>query len=226
MWLIAGLGNPGPGYVGNRHNVGFMVLDRLAQRLQVDSWREKFSGQLVRVALKAEDAWLLKPTTYMNLSGESVQPCAAFYKIPLERIVVVHDELDLPLGTCRIKKGGGTGGHNGIRSLSERLGADFIRVRIGVGRPPPEYRGDVADYVLTNFRMEEREKLSESLKNAERSVIDIATRGLAAAMKRANTRPKKPKAAPPEKKEGEETEQPNGDEPRENGNPPSDGTPP
>lgn len=219
MWLIAGLGNPGPSYAGNRHNVGFMVLDLMARRLEGDSWRDKFSGRVTRVSLKEDEAWLLKPMTYMNRSGDSVQPCAAFYKIERERIIVVHDELDLPFGTVRIKKGGGPGGHNGIKSLIARLGPDFIRVRIGVGRPPAGYRGDVADFVLTNFRPEEREKLPQVLKNAERSVIDIASRGLPAAMKRANTRPKKPKTPPqataPEQKEGERPDQPNRDESRE-----------
>jgi PTH1 family peptidyl-tRNA hydrolase len=190
MWLFVGLGNPGPRYGDHRHNVGFMALDRLAGVCRADAWRDRFSGEIARAELADDDAWLLKPMTYMNCSGDSVQPCAAFFKIAPDRIVVVHDELDLPFGTVRIKQGGGHGGHNGLRSLIERMGGDFVRVRVGIGRPPADFRGDVADFVLTSFRPEERQELDEILKTTVRSVLDIASRGLAAAMKRANTRSK------------------------------------
>jgi len=196
MWLVVGLGNPDREYAGHRHNVGFMVVDRLAAQCEADSWRNKFAGELARGTLKDEDAWLLKPMTYMNLSGDSVQPCAAFFKIPPNKLIVVHDELDLPFGTVRIKIGGGHGGHNGIRSVTERMGTpDYIRIRVGIGRPPPEFQGEVSSYVLSNFRLEQREKLSIILKTATRSVIDIASRGVSAAMKRTNTRLKPKKQA-------------------------------
>jgi len=196
MWLVVGLGNPDASYAGHRHNVGFMVVDELARSSGADPFRRKFAGEIARTSLAGEDALLLKPMTYMNLSGDSVQPCAAFYKIPAERIVVIHDELDLPFGEIRLKKGGGHAGHNGVRSVIGRLGTpDFGRVRIGIGRPPASFRG--SDWVLSAFSAEEREKLPTILKQAAKSVLDIAARGFDAVMKTQNTRPKK-KPAPAE----------------------------
>lgn len=199
MWLIVGLGNPGREYAAHRHNVGFMVVDALAEKTGAESFRAKFSGEIARTELRGEDALLLKPMTYMNLSGDSVQPCAAFFKIPLDRVVVLHDELDLPFGEIRLKKGGGHAGHNGLRSLIQRMGADFARVRIGIGRPAAGFRGEVADFVLSNFSAEERESLPKIVDSAAKSVLDIAARGFDAAMKTRNTRPKKrpPKEALP-----------------------------
>lgn len=196
MWLIVGLGNPGREYARNRHNVGFMAIDELAEATGADSFRSKFSGELARASLRNEEALLLKPMTYMNLSGDSVQPCAAFFKIPPERIIVVHDELDVPFGELKLKLGGGHAGHNGLRSIKARIKGDFGRVRIGIGRPPASFRGDVADYVLQDFTSDERENLPKIVERARRSVLDIAARGFAAAMKRTNTRPKKKKPAP------------------------------
>ena len=191
MWLIVGLGNPGREYAAHRHNVGFMVVDALAERTGAESFRAKFSGEIARTELRGEDALLLKPMTYMNLSGDSVQPCAAFFKIPVDRVVVIHDELDLPFGELRLKKGGGHAGHNGLRSLIQRMGADFGRIRMGIGRPPPTFRGDVADFVLSGFSAEERERLPKIVENGGKAVLDIAARGFDAAMKIRNTRPKK-----------------------------------
>jgi PTH1 family peptidyl-tRNA hydrolase len=201
MWLIVGLGNPGREYARHRHNAGFMTIDLLAEQVDADSFRSKFSGEIARAWLEDEDALLLKPMTYMNCSGDSVQPCAAFYKIPAENIIVVHDELDLPFGEVRLKMGGGHGGNNGLRSLIQRLGTpDFGRVRIGIGRPAAGFKGDPSDWVLNPFSGEEREKLPTTLKQAAKSVLDIAARGFAAAMKTRNTRPKKkkPKPKPPQ----------------------------
>jgi PTH1 family peptidyl-tRNA hydrolase len=199
VYLVVGLGNPEPRYARNRHNIGFAVVDELADRCDATSFKRKFSGELARAQLRDDDALLFKPMTFMNLSGDAVQPCAAFFKVPLERVVVIHDELDLPFGTVRLKKGGGHGGHNGLRSLVQRFGGgDFVRVRFGIGRPPPSWRGEVADYVLNDFSSEEREKLEQLVPKAAKTVLDIAARGLAAAMKRTNTRPKpKPKAPKP-----------------------------
>ena len=204
MLLVVGLGNPGGGYESHRHNVGFMVVDRLAaiasRSSRVPPFRSKFSGEMCKLQLDDDDALLLKPMTYMNLSGDSVQPCAAFFKVPSEDVIVVHDELDLPFGEIRLKKGGGHGGHNGLRSIIGRMGPDFVRVRVGIGRPPADFRGDVADFVLSPFRSEEREeKLDKTLEAAAKSVLDIAARGLAAAMKTRNRRKKKakPKKPPP-----------------------------
>lgn len=195
MWLVVGLGNPGREYAGHRHNIGFQVIDDLARRTGADSFRTKFSGEIARTELKGEDAWLLKPMTFMNLSGDSVQPCAAFFKVAPERVLVVHDDLDLPFGDIRLKKGGGHGGHNGLRSIIQRLGADFCRLRFGVGRPPASYR-DTASWVLSSFSSEERENLDKHVEIAGNAVLDIAARGFDAAMKRRNTRPK-PKKRPP-----------------------------
>jgi peptidyl-tRNA hydrolase, PTH1 family len=207
MWLVVGLGNPGREYASHRHNVGFMVVDALARRAKADSFRDKFSGELARASLGDEDAVLLKPQTYMNLSGDAVQPCAAFYKIAPENVLVVHDELDLPYGTLRLKRGGGHGGHNGLRSIMQRLGADFCRMRFGIGRPPPSYQ-DSAGFVLSAFNTEERESLDKYVEVAAKSVLDIAARGFDAAMKIRNTRPPKPKRTAPEQPQEAKPEAP------------------
>jgi len=151
--LIAGLGNPGSKYQGTRHNAGFMVLDRLAEIVRVSVDRTKFSG------LSGEANWLgvrlalLKPQTFMNLSGRAVAEAARFYKILPEDIIVTHDDLDLPFGQIRFKEGGGHGGHNGLRSIIDELGsADFLRLRVGIGRPD---KGSAEKYVLTPFTAEE-----------------------------------------------------------------------
>lgn len=194
MLLVVGLGNPEPKYARNRHNVGFMALDELAAETRAESFRPKFGGEIARATVAGTEAILLKPLTYMNLSGDSVQPCAAFFKIAPADIVVVHDELDLPFGDVRLKFGGGHAGNNGIRSVIARLGTpEFGRVRIGIGRPTAGFKGDVADWVLQDFSGAERDELPNSLKAAVESVVDIAARGFRAAMNARNTR-QKPKA--------------------------------
>ena len=207
MWLVVGLGNPGRDYAGHRHNIGFRIVDELAERTGADSFRSKFSGAIARTELKDEDAWLLKPMTYMNLSGDSVQPCAAFYKIPPERVLVIHDELDLPYGDIRLKRGGGHGGNNGVRSIIQRMGPDFCRLRFGIGRPPAEYR-DTSSWVLSKFSDEDRENLDKYVEIAVKAVLDIAARGFDAAMKRRNTR-KKTKKPKPKPQEAEATAEDN-----------------
>lgn len=154
MKLIIGLGNSGAGYVKHRHNYGFMAIDKLAERLQVQSWQTKFNSQFASVAsAKYKTIIFLKPQTYMNLSGQAVLQCMSFYKIPLDSVYVIHDDLDLPLGKIRLKTGGGHGGHNGLRSIDQMLGANYHRVRLGIGRPPAGY--EVSNYVLADFRQEE-----------------------------------------------------------------------
>ena len=198
MILVVGLGNPDERYARDRHNVGFMVVDRLAAADDHIRFRKKFSSEFAKIEIRNEDALLLKPQTYMNLSGDAVQPCAAFFKIPPSQVIVVHDELDVPFGEIRIKKGGGHAGHNGLRSIIQRLATpDFVRVRVGIGRPPANFKGQVADFVLSPFNTTEREILGKTVARAAKSVIDIATRGTDAAMKRYNVRPKKKKAAKP-----------------------------
>src|SRR6476469_5220133 len=149
--LVVGLGNPGREYAGNRHNVGHMVVDELARRYG-GSWRGKFSGHLADVRIDEHRVGLLKPETYMNESGRSVQAAASFYKLEPDAILVVHDESDLETGRLQARRGGGLAGHNGLRSVAQQLGTpDFLRLRVGVGRPD---RGDprpLADYVLSDF---------------------------------------------------------------------------
>jgi len=152
--LVAGLGNPGAEYARNRHNVGFMVADELARRLGA-SWRGKFSGDFAEVRVDGQRVALLKPQTYMNESGRSVAAAVRFFKVPVDDLLVVHDEADLELGRLQARLGGGLAGHNGLRSIAAALGTpDFQRLRIGVGRPE---RGDprpVADFVLSDFAPE------------------------------------------------------------------------
>ncbi len=179
MLLIVGLGNPGKKYERNRHNVGFMAVDELRSSLGLPDYREKFSAFWT----KGDDVALLKPQTFMNLSGDSIQPCAAFLKVKPADILVVHDELDLPFGEVRLKAGGGHAGHNGLRSTIERLGSpEFLRVRIGIGRPPPGFRGDVADYVLQDFDTSERAELPDVVARALAAVKKVITEGAQAAM--------------------------------------------
>jgi PTH1 family peptidyl-tRNA hydrolase len=194
MLLVVGLGNPGKSYEDTRHNVGFAAVDAVARAAGAEAWRDKFSAQLTRGRLGATDVALLKPQTYMNLSGQSVQPAAAFFKVAPSSLLVVHDELDLPFGDVRLKAGGGHAGHNGLRSIIERAGtADFGRVRVGIGRPPPGWRGDVASYVLARFEALERASLGDVLSAAVAAVEAVAVAGLAAAMNRVNARARPPK---------------------------------
>ncbi len=191
MWLVVGLGNPGKKYERTRHNIGFLVADSLRSDVGLPDFRDKFSGSFTRGPAFGAELGLLEPQTFMNLSGDSVQPAAAFLKVGLPEIVVVHDELDLPFGTLRIKKGGGHAGHNGLRSLIERLGApDFVRVRMGIGRPPPEFRGDVADYVLTGFSPPEQAELGAFVASGVKAVEAVLRKGTDAAMNALN--PKTP----------------------------------
>jgi len=186
--LVAGLGNPGKRYADTRHNLGFMVADEIHRQGAFPEWREKFSGLFA----KGNDNALLKPQTFMNLSGDSVQPCAAFLKVEPADIVVVHDELDLPFGETRIKFGGGAAGNNGLKSIIQRLGTpDFVRIRIGIGRPPPGFRGTGADYVLTSFDPSERAELPDILEGAVKAAHSVVMNGVSAAMNAVNTRPKR-----------------------------------
>lgn len=179
-WLVAGLGNPGPGYAGNRHNVGFMVADLLAARIGTSFRRDKSRAEAATGRLAGQPVTLAKPMTFMNLSGGPLIAVAGFYKVPAERIVVIHDELDLPFGSIRLKLGGGDNGHNGLRSVTGRLGTrDYHRVRIGIGRPPG--RQDPADFVLTDFRPAERKELPLVLELAADAVEALLRSGLAAA---------------------------------------------
>ena len=181
-WLAVGLGNPGPQYTNNRHNIGFMVLDELAKR-GCETFRDKFNGKLTKARFGPVDAWLLKPMTFMNRSGTSVGSAGSFYNIAPERTVVVHDELDIPFGHLRVKVGGGHGGHNGLRSIFAHFGRDFIRVRCGVGRPP---HGDVTGHVLGNFDADQAALLDGFISQAADAVDTIFSEGAVEAMNRFN----------------------------------------
>ncbi|SCF47532.1 peptidyl-tRNA hydrolase [Micromonospora matsumotoense] len=179
-WLVAGLGNPGREYAGNRHNVGFMVAELLAVRLGGRFGRYKRVVADVaegRIGFGGPKLVLLKPQTYMNLSGGPVAALAQFHKIPADRVIAVHDELDLPYGQLRVKLGGGEGGHNGLRSMSKSLGTkEYARVRFGIGRPPG--RQDPADYVLSDFGTAERKELEFLVDRAADMVESVITKGV------------------------------------------------
>ncbi len=150
MWLLVGLGNPGDKYKNNRHNIGFMVIDAIADEYGIGPFKSKHQGEMTEGRIGDEKVVLLKPQTFMNESGQSVGKCAKFYKIPPERIIVFHDELDLDPGKCRVKTGGGVAGHNGLKSIKAHMGTpEFIRVRIGIGHPGDKNR--VSGYVLNDF---------------------------------------------------------------------------
>lgn len=171
--LIVGLGNPGAQYVGTRHNAGFRFLDRLIEscgaRLRHES---RFQGELGKMAMAGRELWLLKPATFMNRSGESVSAFARYYKIPLEQILVAHDDLDLPPGAVRLKLGGGTAGHNGLEDLVARLGgSNFVRLRIGIGHPGSSR--DVVQYVLAHTPAAEQALIDEAIDRALAWLPDI-----------------------------------------------------
>jgi PTH1 family peptidyl-tRNA hydrolase len=193
MRLIAGLGNPGPRYQATRHNIGFRVIDELARQCAVpaSAFRERFHGEIAsaRLSDSGEELLLLRPQTFMNDSGRSVQAACTFYKIKPADLIVAHDELDLPFADVRLKKGGGDGGNRGIRSVTAALGPDYVRIRLGIGRPPPDFRGDPADFVLQAFAPAEQATVDEMLARATEAVSLVTSLGLEKAMNRINQRP-------------------------------------
>src|SRR6195952_2408732 len=179
-FLIVGLGNPGPRYIGTRHNAGFLVADELAARMGGSFKAHKGRADLVEGRLAGHSVALVKPKCYMNESGGPIVAISRFYKVGVERIVLVHDELDLPFGGLRLKRGGGEGGHNGLKSTSTALGSrEYLRVRFGIGRPPG--RQDPADYVLREFAAAERKELGFLLDRAADATEALVTLGLEAA---------------------------------------------
>jgi PTH1 family peptidyl-tRNA hydrolase len=191
VWLVVGLGNPGPAYAGHRHNVGYLVGDVLAERMGSPFRAHKsgradvVEGRLGPVGAETPRVVLARARSYMNESGGAVSTLAKFYKVPPERIIAVHDELDIPYGALRIKLGGGDNGHNGLRSMRSSLGTgDFYRVRVGIGRPPG--RQDPADFVLSNYSATERKELEINVVEAADAVESLVADGLEKTQQRFN----------------------------------------
>jgi PTH1 family peptidyl-tRNA hydrolase len=179
-FLVVGLGNPGPKYAATRHNSGFLVLDLLAERVGGKFKAHRANADVIETRLVGVPVVLVKPRSYMNESGGPVVGVARFYKVPVERVIVVHDELDLPFSTLRLKRGGGDGGHNGLKSISASMGSkEYVRVRFGIGRPPG--RQDPADYVLREWGTAERKVLDVDVDRAADAVELVLQGGLEAA---------------------------------------------
>lgn len=186
-WLVVGLGNPGARYARTRHNIGFMAVERWVEELTPGrpSWTEKWKGLTATVTCGRQRCVVLKPQTYMNVSGGSVVPAAQFHRVPPPQIVVVHDEIDFPLGRLAIKKGGGHGGHNGLRDIIAQLGSsDFLRIRLGVGRA---VHGAVADHVLSEFSADEQDPVDDLVRRAVAALTCMMTDGVVMAMNKFNT---------------------------------------
>ncbi|MBI5487467.1 MAG: aminoacyl-tRNA hydrolase [Deltaproteobacteria bacterium] len=194
-WLVVGLGNPEDEYGGTRHNAGFDLIDLLARRWDAREWKNRFHGRFSQAEPARIDGpvLLLKPTTYMNLSGRAVQGAMAFYRILPARVLVAHDDMDLPLGAFRLKLGGGSAGHRGVESIAAAVGADFLRLRIGIGRPE---RAGAVDHVLSRFAAAEREEMDRSLAVASDLVETALREGPQAAMNAFHRR-RKPEEPPP-----------------------------
>ncbi|NOZ90409.1 MAG: aminoacyl-tRNA hydrolase [Epsilonproteobacteria bacterium] len=173
MFLVIGLGNPGSKYENTRHNIGFRVIDKLVNDSNaIDVSKNSFYGELY----KSNQTLFLKPTTFMNLSGKSVIAVKNFYKIDIENIIVVHDDIDLPFSALRFKRGGGHGGHNGLKSIDSAIGKDYIRVRMGVGKP--EYKSQVADFVLNNFSDKEESIIDGWIDHTVEAINQLQNREL------------------------------------------------
>ena len=187
-WLAVFLGNPGPKYEWTRHNAGFLTCDALAKKLGVNVNRARFKALTATCDIGGESVMLMKPQTYMNSSGEAAAEAARFYKIPPEHVIVVSDEVSLPVGRLRIRQKGSAGGHNGLKSIIDQLGSDqFPRIRLGVGAPPhPDY--DMADWVLSVFRDQDAADIADAARRAAEAVECYITEGPERAMNRFNTK--------------------------------------
>lgn len=185
--LIAGLGNPEEKYAQTRHNAGFWFVDAVAeQRGAVFRYEERFKGEVAHFLFGDEKVWLLKPLTYMNRSGQSLHAFVQFYKIPIQQLLVAHDEIDLPNGAARIKRAGGHGGHNGLRSTFDHLGSDFLRLRLGIGHPG--HKDDVTDYVLKRPGVKERREIDAAIDRASGTLDELLRGDAEAAMRQLHTR--------------------------------------
>jgi peptidyl-tRNA hydrolase, PTH1 family len=182
--LVVGLGNPGGRYAQTRHNIGFMAAEAVAPHA---TFKERFLGRVAEFELDGAKHFVLEPQTFMNLSGQSVQPAAAYYRLAPKDVVVIHDELDLPFGRLKLKFGGGEAGHNGLRSISQHLGTkDYFRVRMGIGRPPEQFAGKGRDFVLDAFAPDEVRLLPGFIEQAVLAVRRLIQDGAEAAMNETN----------------------------------------
>jgi len=173
MYLITGLGNPGDKYAKNRHNVGFLVIDKIAKNTPTSNIN---NSNFKAIVLKTSKQLLAKPQTFMNLSGEAVLSIADYYNIPNDNIIVIHDDLDLPFGSVKFKIGGGHGGHNGLKSIDSHIDTDYIRIRIGIGKPLN--KSDVANWVLSDFSKDELNKLNDIISHVIKAIDAIQTQSL------------------------------------------------
>lgn len=184
-YIICGLGNPGPRYELTKHNIGFLVIDMFADKHDLSIDQKKFKALFSQADISKQKVYLLKPQTYMNLSGESLNEARQFFKIEPQNIIIIHDDLDFPFGAVKIKIGGGSGGHNGLTSIIERLGtSDFIRVRMGIGRPTGHI--DPADYVLQPYSEEQNKVLEECISQGVEALEVILKDGVSSAMSKFN----------------------------------------
>jgi len=185
-WIVVFLGNPGARYAGSRHNAGFMTADALSKTIGAKLDRVKFKALTRQCELGGEKVFLMKPQTFMNLSGDAVRPAMAFYKVPLDHVIVVSDDVSLPTGKLRIRRSGSAGGHNGLKDIIAKCGGDgFPRVKIGVGSPPnPEW--DMADWVLDTFKNRDAEIMEQAVKTAGDAVEEIIRAGVDSAMSKFN----------------------------------------
>ena len=188
MKIFVGLGNPGAEYASTKHNVGFMLADKLAAEIGADNWRSNFNALIAENFFEGEKILIVKPQTFMNLSGEAVQPVADFYKIELENLIVAHDDMDIPVGTIRLRPKGSSGGHRGINSIIQHFGGvqNFPRVRIGIGRPPANW--SVNNHVLSSFNAEDAPKISAAIESLVPAVICFFREGINNAMNKFNPR--------------------------------------
>ena len=185
MYLIVGLGNPEPEYSKTRHNMGFDVINKISEKFGIDVTKQKFQGLYGTGSIEGEKVILVKPQTYMNLSGECVRPFVDFYKIKLENIIIIYDDIDIPTGITKIRKKGGAGTHNGMKSvIAELQTEDFARIRVGIGKP--EYKDDMINYVIGAIPEEEKNILDEGTTKAEKAMISIIKDGIDMAMNKFN----------------------------------------
>lgn len=204
MKVIVGLGNPGPKYAGTRHNVGFGVIDYLAAAPGVGPFRSRFQAQVAEANEGGEQVLLVKPETFMNLSGRAVRQAVDFYKLPLTDLLVVSDDFNLPLGKLRVRAKGSHGGQNGLRDIQQQLGTDeYPRLRIGVGQPGP---GEAVDHVLSRFKPGERKAVEDAIAKAAEAALVWVRQGIEACMNRANgpDEPKPKKSNPERKRRGDD----------------------